>query len=203
MEKNKKDTINIMLEDATKALTEFRRKFLRAVPVQGKIRLSQAGVLNIPKELQDVTGDLTLQWMGQVCHCHFVSSIGKTCTWTIDSLSPTAKGYEDLLFKVCPDVGGDKWQWRIGSERHSGLETIARLTQKKLTPLLQYQNYKELAKKAIRTIRDGKPKWKPCIVQWTYLEKLGEAIRNFEIELEGVRPIVKEDAKPKGEQNNK
>jgi hypothetical protein len=187
MEKNKKETISNTLDQATKELIEFRRKFLRAVPVQGKIRLSQAGVLNTPKELQDVTGDLTLQWMGQVCHCHFVSSIGKTCTWTIDSLSPTAKGYEDLLFKAWPDVGRDKWQWRIGSERHSGLETIARLTQKKLTPLLQYQNYKELAEEAIQTIRDGKPKWKPCTVQWTYLEKLGDVIQNFEIELESVK----------------
>jgi hypothetical protein len=185
----KKDAIDTMLAEAKKALTDFRNIFLKAAQARSEdeICLSMVSALQIPrekrKELQDVSGDLTIWWKGQDCLCSFTSSDGKFTEWTL-RINRFPKDYETILNQTWNYVNGDcclrggKGQWHIVNGQDGGLESWAEHTQKKLIPLRK--DYPDLVGKALQVIRNGEPKWTPCTVHWTYLKSLDAVIKNFE-----------------------
>lgn len=71
--------------------------------------------------------------------------------------------------------------WIVKKLLSRTFEGKAREMEELALPLLKLPLYRELVGKFIQVIRNGQGAWKPCHVQWAYIEELNKVIKELEL----------------------
>lgn len=210
-----------LLKNVHDSILELKKWFLLSAELkwQGKLPLNLVDddILSAYSEVEGQIGRLRM-WRHTTAYLfEFETSEGKSFSTRRplgENVEEGYNDYEELLFYTWPYDGvRSKWkhdedatferelpEWHIIDPSSAAtFEHFACETEKHLSHLMRDNKYKVLVEKAKNTIRNGLPKWQPCIVQWTYIKDLDEIIKEIETAID----IIKYDHDNKTDSTNK
>ena len=202
--RSKKNELLHHFANIVKSLELLRNIFISLATVEAKGQLP-IGFFpygeDIPEEIEKSFGTLYISTGGpdgsltfDSYKCCFTPDNGETLYWKDDGFEPAGVNtYASFLFRSWSYEDGHsieietdaksiaRWHFDESSE---GLEELSTRVEKSLSPIIYLNSYKELVKRTIIAIRNGKPTWKPGYVSWSYIKSLDEVIKDFELEIQ-------------------
>lgn len=170
--------------------------------------------------LDGVAGKLRMWTRSKKYYFEFITEAGEK-TVCRRPLGPEVlegwQDYEELLFNIWPYDGvKSKWEnedfpewhgelpeWHIVDPSYANwLELFASKVEECLTPLMSNSVYNSLCQRTIKVIRNGLPKWKQGVVQWTYIKDLDEVIKEFDLASNTEEHVQKKPKVNKENSNN-
>lgn len=200
----KSDRLCQQVRRGIELLRELRFTFFRWLEVESEGTAGGAFLDDAPYQVLTAEGTLSINFLGRGGYNCWFKSDGAVDRDNWQSSEPyDLDQYEELLFSGWAyDTGlainseyPSKAEWLVGDPGDANrLEDIAARIEEALLPVTRREGVGRIASEAIRRARNGKPRWRPCRVEWTYIMQLDEQIKDLESALKW---LAVGDKKPK------